>query len=58
MDGVWKHDPNTKCKDSNSGAKHNLVTVKGSDFEVFEALANDSENHSGDLQSEFLHYKI
>lgn len=52
VDGVWKHDPKMKLKDSTSGTKHNLITVKGSDFEVFQALANDSENSSGDLQSE------
>ncbi|KAK6645418.1 hypothetical protein RUM43_001695 [Polyplax serrata] len=53
VDGVWKHDPKVKLKDSTSGTKHNLITVKGSDFEVFQALANDSENNSGDLQSEY-----
>ena len=51
VDGVWKHDPNMRLKDGNSGTKHNLITVKGSDFEVFQALANDSDNNSGDLQS-------
>ena len=54
VDGVWKHDPNMRLKDGNSGTKHNLITVKGSDFEVFQALANDSDNNSGDLQSKLI----
>lgn len=35
------------------GSKNNLVTVKMSDFEVFQALAKDSEGiHSG-AQTEY-----
>lgn len=51
MDGEWKHDPTMRLTDGNAGAKNNLITVKRSDFEVFQALATDSENHSGDMQS-------
>lgn len=53
VDGEWKHDPTMRLKDGNSGGKNNLITVKRSDFEVFQALATDSENHSGVMQSEY-----
>lgn len=51
VDGEWKHDPSMRLTESTSGTKNNLITVKQSDFEVFQALANDSGHHSADLQS-------
>lgn len=44
VDGEWKHDPKLKSVDDPSGIKNNLVSVRQSDFEVFQALAKDSEN--------------
>ncbi|KAG8037461.1 hypothetical protein G9C98_005671 [Cotesia typhae] len=35
------------------GKKNNLITVRKSDFEVFQALAKDSEGGSSSIQSEF-----
>ncbi|KAH8372146.1 hypothetical protein KR093_010176 [Drosophila rubida] len=44
VDGEWKHDPKLKSVENNEGDKNNLVSVRASDFEVFQALAKDSEN--------------
>ena len=35
------------------GSKNNLVSVKQSDFEVFQALAKDSEGISSSVQTEY-----
>ncbi|KAG7306217.1 hypothetical protein JYU34_008820 [Plutella xylostella] len=52
VDGEWRHDP-TKLVDNGMGSKNNMVSVKLSDFEVFQALAKDSEGiHSG-AQTEY-----
>lgn len=40
--------------DNGMGSKNNLVTVKKSDFEVFQALAMDSESISSNQQSKFI----
>lgn len=42
-----------RLTEGQTGTKNNLITVKRSDFEVFQALANDSENGSGDMQSKY-----
>ncbi|XP_018577665.1 5'-AMP-activated protein kinase subunit beta-1-like isoform X2 [Anoplophora glabripennis] len=52
VDGEWKNDPTSKIVDED-GEKKNLITVKQSDFEVFQALAKDSESHKDDSQKEF-----
>ncbi|XP_045458107.1 5'-AMP-activated protein kinase subunit beta-1-like [Melitaea cinxia] len=53
VDGEWRHDPTVKVVDNGMGSKNNLVTVNMSDFEVFQALAKDSEGvHSG-AQTEY-----
>ncbi|KAH8391203.1 hypothetical protein KR215_008796 [Drosophila sulfurigaster] len=44
VDGEWKHDPKLKSVENDEGEKNNLVSVRASDFEVFQALAKDSEN--------------
>ncbi|XP_034476670.1 5'-AMP-activated protein kinase subunit beta-1 [Drosophila innubila] len=44
VDGEWKHDPKLKSVENDEGDKNNLVSVRASDFEVFQALAKDSEN--------------
>jgi len=49
VDGQWKHDLKESKKDIHGGSVHNVVTVKSSDFEVFEALAIDSESTGHDL---------
>ncbi|XP_057327920.1 5'-AMP-activated protein kinase subunit beta-1 [Microplitis mediator] len=52
VDGEWKCDPTIQNVD-NEGKKNNLVTVRKSDFEVFQALAKDSEGGSSSIQTEF-----
>uniref|UniRef100_A0A6M2DIR3 5'-AMP-activated protein kinase subunit beta-1 n=1 Tax=Xenopsylla cheopis TaxID=163159 RepID=A0A6M2DIR3_XENCH len=44
VDGEWKNDPETNLIDNGMGSKNNLISVKRSDFEVFQALAKDSES--------------
>ena len=44
VDGEWKHDPETKMVENKSGTKSNVVNVKKSDFEVFQALDKDIED--------------
>ncbi|XP_056648437.1 5'-AMP-activated protein kinase subunit beta-1 isoform X3 [Diorhabda sublineata] len=53
VDGEWKNDPANKIVEDNGGVKNNLIVVKQSDFEVFQALAKDSENAKDDSQKEF-----
>lgn len=53
VDGEWKNDPTNKTVESDSGTKNNLITVKKSDFEVFQALDKDSENITNDGQKEY-----
>lgn len=43
VDGEWKHDPRHKTVDNDMGSKNNTISVKNTDFEVFQALAMDSE---------------
>lgn len=42
-----------KLVDNGMGSKNNLVTVKMSDFEVFQALAKDSEGVRSSAQTEY-----
>ncbi|XP_014671822.1 PREDICTED: 5'-AMP-activated protein kinase subunit beta-1-like [Priapulus caudatus] len=42
VDGDWKHDPKQPVVNNNLGSVNNVVSVKKTDFEVFEALAVDS----------------
>ncbi|BFG04370.1 5'-AMP-activated protein kinase subunit beta-1 [Drosophila madeirensis] len=53
VDGEWKHDPKLKSVDNNEGEKNNLVSVRPSDFEVFQALAKDSENVTNYAEKEY-----
>ncbi|KFM77600.1 5'-AMP-activated protein kinase subunit beta-2, partial [Stegodyphus mimosarum] len=46
VDGQWIHAPGQPTVDNDLGTKNNLVSVKKSDFEVFEALAVDSISSS------------
>lgn len=48
VDGEWKHDTSLKIVDNGMGSKNNMVSVKQSDFEVFQALAKDSEGGLND----------
>lgn len=43
VDGEWLYDPSCRTIESESGSKTNMVSVKNQDFEVFQALAADSE---------------
>lgn len=52
VDGEWKNDPGMKMVEM-EGFKNNVIAVKKSDFEVFEALDKDSENAASDLQKEY-----
>lgn len=42
-----------KIVDNGMGSKNNLVSVKKSDFEVFQALAKDSEGIISSAQTEY-----
>ncbi|XP_068143965.1 5'-AMP-activated protein kinase subunit beta-1 [Drosophila tropicalis] len=53
VDGEWKHDPKLKSVDNDEGEKNNLVSVRASDFEVFQALAKDSENVTNYAEKEY-----
>lgn len=53
VDGEWKHDPKLKNIDNDIGTKNNLVSVRKSDFEVFQALAKDSEANGSTAQKEY-----
>lgn len=53
VDGNWKHDPKLKNIENDVGTKNNLVSVRQSDFEVFQALAKDSEDAANQGQKEY-----
>ncbi|ESO83572.1 hypothetical protein LOTGIDRAFT_133271, partial [Lottia gigantea] len=46
IDGNWVKDPNEPTKSNNIGSENNVVKVRNTDFEVFEALAIDSRTDS------------
>lgn len=45
--------PFQKSVENDSGETANMVSVRQSDFEVFQALAKDSENCSSSAQKEY-----
>ncbi|XP_017783726.1 PREDICTED: 5'-AMP-activated protein kinase subunit beta-1 [Nicrophorus vespilloides] len=53
VDGEWRNDPGTKVVVNDIGTKNNEISVRKSDFEVFEALDKDSENAPGEMQKEY-----
>ncbi|XP_076239979.1 5'-AMP-activated protein kinase subunit beta-2-like [Calliopsis andreniformis] len=53
VDGEWRHDPDIKIVDNGMGSKNNLVSVRKSDFEVFQALEKDSESVSSSAQTDY-----
>lgn len=54
VDGEWKTDPKLKnYDDGTNGEKKNTVSVRQSDFEVFQALAKDSEDSTNSEQKEY-----
>lgn len=56
VDGEWKNDPHNRIVEGDApgkGEKINMITVKKSDFEVFQALAKDQESAKDDSQKEF-----
>ncbi|XP_075166060.1 5'-AMP-activated protein kinase subunit beta-1 [Haematobia irritans] len=53
VDGEWKHDPKLKSVENEAGETTNLVSVRQSDFEVFQALAKDSENAVNNADKEY-----
>ncbi|XP_058127523.1 5'-AMP-activated protein kinase subunit beta-1-like [Anopheles ziemanni] len=44
VDGEWMHDPKLKCVVRDKGITNNLATVRQTEFRVFQALVNDSED--------------
>jgi len=48
VDGVWKIDPKEATKTNEQGIANNVLQVKPSDFEVFEALAFDATAEKND----------
>ncbi|XP_050404529.1 5'-AMP-activated protein kinase subunit beta-2 isoform X1 [Patella vulgata] len=51
IDGNWVKDPSEPTKSNQLGTENNIVRVRNTDFEVFEALAIDSRNtHSSKKQ--------
>lgn len=53
VDGEWRHDPKLKNIENEIGSKNNMVSVRQSDFEVFQALAKDSEDSVNSEQKEY-----
>lgn len=49
VDGEWQHDPTEPTMDNGIGSKNNVVSVRKTDFEVFDALDIDSTTVSGTL---------
>ncbi|KAL1139442.1 hypothetical protein AAG570_006426 [Ranatra chinensis] len=52
VDGEWKYDPSIRVIENGMGSKNNMISVKNSDFEVFQALAMDSESAASNQQSD------
>ncbi|CAG7733374.1 unnamed protein product [Allacma fusca] len=50
IDGEWRCDPGVPVREHDGGAKNNVVTVKKTDFEVFDALDMDSIATAGNTQ--------
>ncbi|CAH1262991.1 PRKAB2 [Branchiostoma lanceolatum] len=46
VDGQWVHNPDLPSVDNQLGTLNNVVEVKKSDFEVFDALASDLDSLS------------
>lgn len=53
VDGEWRHDPKLKNIENDVGSKNNMISVRQSDFEVFQALAKDSEDSVNNEQKEY-----
>ncbi|GLH12209.1 hypothetical protein R5R35_008831 [Gryllus longicercus] len=53
VDGEWRHDPSVQIIDNGMGSKNNLISVKKTDFEVFQALAMDSASANSNEQREY-----
>ncbi|KAL5289088.1 PRKAB2 family protein [Megaselia abdita] len=53
VDGEWRHDPKMKNVENDIGTKNNMISVRQSDFEVFQALAKDSEDAASNGQKEY-----
>ncbi|KAG5666853.1 hypothetical protein PVAND_014861 [Polypedilum vanderplanki] len=53
VDGEWKHDPKMKNIENDLGSRNNMLSVRRSDFEVFQALAKDSEDTGGSETKEY-----
>ncbi|XP_014774820.1 5'-AMP-activated protein kinase subunit beta-2 isoform X4 [Octopus bimaculoides] len=53
VDGQWLHDQNEPTVPNSMGTLNNVVVVNKSDFEVFEALAIDSENSGNKRKSDY-----
>jgi len=66
VDGVWKVDPKEPSRVNEQGVVNNILEVKPSDFEVFEALAFDAtskkndyvKNYNSSIQNEVFSQEI
>ncbi|KAG8193355.1 hypothetical protein JTE90_022983 [Oedothorax gibbosus] len=47
VDGQWMHSAKQPTIDNDLGTKNNKLSIKRSDYEVFQALADDSSSSSG-----------
>ncbi|XP_035671463.1 5'-AMP-activated protein kinase subunit beta-2-like isoform X1 [Branchiostoma floridae] len=52
VDGQWVHNPDVPSVDNQLGTLNNVVEVKKSDFEVFDALASDLDSLSSSAKGE------
>lgn len=53
VDGEWRNDPDTQVVESTIGSKNNKISVRKSDFEVFQALDKDSESTAHDVAKDY-----
>eukprot|EP00058_Branchiostoma_floridae_P024570 XP_002610060.1 hypothetical protein BRAFLDRAFT_89923 [Branchiostoma floridae] len=52
VDGQWVHNPDVPSVDNQLGTLNNVVEVKKSDFEVFDALASDLDSLSSSAKAD------
>jgi len=51
VDGDWKNNQNEPTIETEAGLRNNVITVKKTDFEVFDALAMDSISSTTNAQN-------
>jgi len=53
IDGQWKLNPSEPIAESEIGSKNNIISVKKTDFEVFDALDMDSTSSTSNQRREY-----